>query len=581
MNTATDRDSRFWVAVIAAVGVLSLWKLWLIRDVIWDDNCWLLSAYATSSLTEFLDTGWNQFRRPILGTLMYYLYGLHKTSDAFYLVWHSLTLISEISSPILLFYLVRALFPGQQALAFFTAIAFILFHLDHSLPYVSAIHYRIGQAFALGSLLLTVRSVTPGAGIRWLPYAAALALALISHSILIEPAIALEPGRALIIGWLLYASGSRGAPWIRRALAYTLPFLFAILPLALHKILYRPYGIYAGTYPTNPFFFLEWNKNLTELWRLLVRDWFTLLRDARHTDLPGIIAWVLTLGILLFAAQKLQRMQQATVGDTSKPDGGGTNATTLRLRHALMLGLVLLLPSVWLFEYAGLDTILFGSQDNVHAVFMQPGYALLIGAGMTWVFRKFSGNRNSWRALFLLLPLSLGALINNASLDFFRDSWRQQSLFWHAFVQRFPTLPERADFLFDIRGQGGITDLRNHFDHEAWLNLLYSRATRPADFKRYRVMTLEDFAGYARKNPAWPAGEQKYERVTQLGPEAIEPRRLIPVLYAGGRIFVGREILERFGNQVPYWPWLQNFQQSGTGQATEQDFPWRGRIEGF
>lgn len=568
-------------SAIGLLAILSFWKLWLIRDVIWDDNCWLLSAYATSSLSEFLDTGFNQMQRPLVGVLMYYLFGLHKTSELFYLVWHGLTLITEIASPLLLFYLVRQLFPGQQLLAVFTAFAFVLLHLDHSLPYVSAINYRLGQTLSLTSLLLTASAIGQGSRIGWKKYVMALALGLISHSVLMEAAIALEPGRIAIIGWVFYVSGARGTALARRTAAYSAPFLVAIVPLVVHKILHKPYGIYAESYVTNSSFFLNFNKNLEELWYLLVRDWFGLIKVARYTDIAGVVSWVLSAMLLVLV---IRHLAKSTVGEA--PHAVSLSMTkeapAPRICHAILLALLLLLPPLWLFEYAGLDTTLFGSQNNAHAIFMQSGYALLLGAGLTGLCRKYVVRASHWKTALLVLPLSLGALINNGSIDLFHKSWRDQTRFWQTFVDRFPSLPERADFLFDIRGQGTLSDLRNHYDHEIWLNLLYSDATGPADFKRYRVMTLEDFAGHARKNPTWPTGSQRFERVTQLGPEAIDTRQLIAVLYAGNQLYVGHEILERFGKQVPYWPLLRNHDASEAISPNKtRRTPWRTRLEGF
>lgn len=581
MNASTGRDSKLRVSAITALCILSFWKLLLVRDVIWDDNAWLLSIYATSGLSEFLDTGWNQFRRPVLGTLMYYLLGLHRTSDAFYLVWHGLTLSAEIASPILLFYLMRQLFPRQQTLAFFTASAFILFHLDHSLPYASAVHYRIGQVFALGSLYLTALSFRPPTGIRWRYYLAALAFGVIAHSVLIEPAIALEPGRILIIGWLVYSTGNRGAN-LKRLLMYGAPFLITIVPLAVYKALHKPYGIYAGTYPTDPFFFTNISKNLSELWQLLIRDWFTLLKVARHTDLAGVSAWFLTLILLYFVLKRMSAAPSHGLGNAPVDPDIDANGPALRLPHAFLLGLFFLVPPIWLFEYAGLDTVLFGSQDNAHAIFMQTGYALLLGTTLAWLYQRYLQVPNPLRVLLLVLPLSLGALTNNVSLDLFRESWRHQAGFWNAFVERFPVLPERADFLFDIRGQGGFSDLRNHYDHEVWLNLLYSQGQNPADFKRYRVITLEDFGNHVKRDIAWRSGERNIERVTQLGPESISPRRLISVLYVNNQLFIGREITDRFGKQPPYWPWLQA--RGGETQLPLKtpettSYPWRNRLQ--
>lgn len=568
-------------AAIGLLAILSFWKLWLIRDVIWDDNCWLLSAYATDSLISFLDTGFNQMQRPLVGVLMYYLFGLHKTSELFYFVWHGLTLITEIASPLLLFYLVRRLFPDQYLLAVFTAFAFVLFHLDHSLPYASATNYRLGQTLGLTSLLLTAAALGRASEIGWKKYVAALTLGLIAHSVLMEAAIALEPGRIAIIGWLLYVSGSRGTILVRSTAAYGAPFLIAAVPLVMHKILHKPYGIYAENYVTNPSFFLNFDKNLGELWGLLVRDWFGLIKIARHVDTAGVVSWVLSAILLVVVVRHLTI---STAGGTPRAvDSTAAKETPAsRLRHAVLLALALLLPPLWLFEYAGLDTILFGNQNNVHAIFMQGGYALLLGAGMAWIHGRYVVPATRWKTAILVLPLSLGALVNNGSIDLFHKSWRDQTRFWHAFVDRFPSLPERADFLFDIHGQGVLSDLRNHFDHEIWLNLLYSRSVGATDFKRYRVVTLENFANHARKTPAWHTGTQNIERITHLGPESIDPRQLVVVLYYDNRVWVNEEILKQFGAQTPYWPWLQKQRPPVTDAPQgSSHFPWRSRLEGF
>jgi len=201
---------------------------------------------------------------------------------------------------------------------------------------------------------------------------------------------------------------------------------------------------------------------------------------------------------------------------------------------------------------------------------------------LTWVCRKYAVLASHWKTALLVLPLSLGALINNGSIDLFHKSWRDQARFWHAFVDRFPSLPERADFLFDIRGQGALSDLRNHYDHEIWLNLLYSRAVGATDFKRYRVVTLEDFVKHTRKTPAWHTGTQNIERITHLGPESIDPRQLVVVLYYDNRVWVNGEILKQFGTQTPYWPWLQKKRPPITDAPRESShFPWRSRLEGF
>ena len=113
---------------------LSYARLWTIRDGIWDDNCWLLSAYATENLGQFLETGFAELRRVGYGIFLYFFFGLHRDSDYFYAVLHSLNLLTQIGTPWLIYLLVRSLFPAYSLYAVLSALAFVSSRLTSRFP---------------------------------------------------------------------------------------------------------------------------------------------------------------------------------------------------------------------------------------------------------------------------------------------------------------------------------------------------------------------------------------------------------------------------------------------------------------
>jgi hypothetical protein len=141
-------------------------------------------------------------------------------------------------------------------------------------------------------------------------------------------------------------------------------------------------------------------------------------------------------------------------------------------------------------------------------------------------------------------------------------------------MQRFPTLPPKADFFIDVRNSAYFSDLRIYFDLESGLNLLYARDTEPASFRRYRVFTTEDYINAARQRRLNRLDMNPIDRNSHWGPETLDPTKFIVVLYIDGKLYVGSEIRQRF-RAVPYDNWLDN--RLPPGDAA-QAYPLRQRV---
>ena len=78
-----QKEIPFAKTFIAILAVLAYGRIYFLRDVFWDDNCWLLSVYASKDIIEYLNTGWFELRRVSLGLFTYYFFSLHRSRDLF------------------------------------------------------------------------------------------------------------------------------------------------------------------------------------------------------------------------------------------------------------------------------------------------------------------------------------------------------------------------------------------------------------------------------------------------------------------------------------------------------------------
>lgn len=529
---------------IALVAILSFWKIWLIRDVMWDDNCWLLARYATDGLDAFLKTGFYEMRREALGVYTYFLHGLHRDTDYFFPAVYGITALTQIGSPILLYYIVRSLAPERPLLAALTGIAFVGFHLDHNLVYISAINYRLGLMFMLASLLLTAKAISARSRHAAWQLAAVLCAAPVYY-VLFEGAVTLEAARLIVIITAFHNAGLRRMAIMKRALMWWAPFLVLCLPLIAYKFLYKPYGIYQGSYSFDLWRLLNFSENLTELRLVLASDWLRFWKFWGYADITSSLAGLLAAALIFVVLRKAIPASGEYYPPAPTVDAQPVTISWPVFFRILLVGIGILLPPVLLFQATGLSITFLGAQDNTHTIMLLPGYALIMGNLLAAFLstRTKSLVTKNLAALFIACILGLGIYYNNLAIDIFRDSWRTQSQFWRAFLQKFPALPESADFMIDARLPTYYPDLRGSFDFEFPLNLLYARSTDPGQFRRYRVFTAEEFYRGYLVNKRGAVDMKPIERTLHLGKETLDPGKFIVVRYDGTKLQINNEIV--------------------------------------
>jgi len=557
-HTVVSAPKVLMLALLFAV--LEFGRVSFIRDGIWDDNCWLLSAYASDNLWQFLNTGFVEARRVPFGAFLYGLFGLHRDTEFFYPAWHALTLATLAIPPFLLYLLLRELFPAKQGLALLSALAFVVFPLDYTSPYASGINYRLGLLFGLASLYLTVISVSPQR-CRPVGLVAALFSAAVSYYVFMEAAVALEPARLYLIAWRRHDPAVSRQTWARRTLTVAAWFALVAAPLVIYKLAFKTYGIYAGIYGFDPAFLLRFWDIAKAAGHFAFSHWIIL---ARHPDIAtGATYAAGALGTL--AAFVLLRRGLAT-GALKEP------AETHRRRepwHFLALTLLLALPPVLLF-HAFSRPISWG-MNSTHAVLSQAGYAMLLGIALHAGLRR--GGRRPWVVALLSLWVGAGVFFANLNTDQYRESWTQQSRFWRAFMDRFPALPERAAFFFDVQDGALYSDLVIYYDFELQFNLLYADSRDPSRFRRYPVYTMEELK-LSGTNPS--SGMTPIVRTTHLGQETLDPRQFVVVRYRDGRLLVNGEIVHEIPD-ISYRSWADK--PAPVLPQRIADYPLREKLE--
>lgn len=564
--TTTRRDSL--PLVLAAFALLSYGRVWLLHDGIWDDNTWLFSRYATGSLREFLETGFVELRRESQGAFLYSLLSLYRSTDWFYPLLHSINLTVQILAPILLYHLVRNLWPNNAALAMFIALSLIAFPLDHTLPYISAINYRLSLLLSLFSLFCTERALATGR-LRPTPLVLALLSGGISSYVFLEAGIALEPARLLIVWHVLSRTPFPHLASLGPATISWSPFALLAIPLVYFKLRYKPYGLYEGMYPGDPLFFLDLGYVWDSLRQIYVFERMELKRavtlDSAWATVLAACAVVLVF-ITIMKAERSPRSGELLLDAAARPIlTSALGAAWSSSWASLVFGLVLFIPPASLFLYAHLPFA--GEQHNTHAALLQLGSSFILGTGLWLLYRTGSHlQRPRLLALCLSLVLAGGVFINNKYLDLYFHSWQEQSRFLDLFLQRFPGLPDKAAFFFDVRDSAYFSDLRNSADFEFFLNLSYATSTAPEKFHRYHAYSMEQYRPYRVYPPEefskdlmrrrWPPpGQAVIINPTHWGTDVFHAADFIVVRYRDNELLVNREILRRYPD-IEYKLWL-------------------------
>lgn len=370
----------------------------------------------------------------------------------------------------------------------------------------------------------------------------ALLLSGISYYFLAEGTIALEPARLFMIGLILHNKRYKTNEVIIYSLQYWSPFIMLCIPIVLYKLLYRPYGIYSGTYSCDMLFFLNWKRHRNYLAMLFGRNWSYLLRgETQYLSLwsviSGMVAFITTYCIL--KNKCADESDYKEIGHIFIcPE---TRSGTTSINMIILLGLLLLVPVVMLYEYA--DREFNVGLLSRHGCLMQFGNAVIIGGLICVIFNKIftiSKYKKQYITISMALLLGLGTFFNNLNLDLYFAEWKQEKQFYEAFLKRFPTLPKKSDFMFDVKVGPPVKYLLVLYEFEFPINMLYAESNKPEQFRSHKVTDWYYLNTYKKIGPT------KYEDLSHWGKDIYDTRELIVIRWRPGEFLVNREIVKKY-----------------------------------
>jgi len=563
---------EFPPVAIALIALFSYGKIYFFKDIVWDDNCWLLSTYASSNLEQFLNTGFYEVRRVPMGIFLYNLFKLHKITENTYLIWHTMNIIIQVATPVFLYLFIKNVSKERQLLSLFIGITFIVFPLDYTLPYLSAITYRIATLLTIVSFYLTERAFAKEKP-RFPFIFISLLLSGLSHYVFMELTVVFEPARLFVIGYIMHKKGYTNKALIKKTVLYSMPFLILCVPLTIYKLMFKPYGIYDGVYKTDFLFFLKIGEHEKLMRVLLLQQWKLLLGYIKDTSLWSI---VLSVAAAPFTGLVLLRM----VMESKERAVSIGSATLEALKPILIVGFLFFIFPVLLLEFAGRE-IGFGFNSS-HFNQMQIGYAIIVGSLLYKLYTMLLSIplKEKWITFFAVLLIGVGVFFNNLNLDLYLKANDKQKQFWRAFTNRFPSLPDGATIMMDVRDfyYYDTTDLDNTYDLELSLNLLYTDSMEPDKFRKYKAFASEEFKPeMTEKFRCNQMNEEKMERMSHFGKEALNPCEFVVVRYRDNELLVNDEIVERYPD-IPYKNWA-NKKISQLPEPTA--YPLRYKLKGY
>ena len=535
---------------IVFLTAISFGRLLLLRDVFWDDNCWLMSAYTSNNLREFLGTGFTELRREPIGTFFYYFFRLHKTFEGVFVIWQTVSIGIQVLSAVLLYVFFKDVFKNTQ-LAFLIAVCFIICPIDSTTPVFVSLPYRLGLMLTILSFLLTYKALVAKGG-KWLFFVTAMICTGFAQYVFIEGVVAVEPARLFMIGYVIFQKKVTRQVLLRKTMKFWLPFGLVCVPLVIYKLMNRPYGIYEGAYTSNRMFLFDIDKHIQVLRHLFFYPVFYLKRISHVSPWSVGFGFCTFAGVLLILKRMMAKPEpdmgnrRGLTGDDSAEESKRT-LPSVKLQY--LSAVLLLIPPILLYEFAG--RVPRNGPTSRHAIVLKPGYAILLGTTIYVLFIIVRTSRLKGRILLVVTSLIVGggAFINNLNLDLYFRGWRMQQAFWRAFTSRFPALPADAAFLIDVEGWSGSglenSDLDNYYDFEFVLNMLYVQSIKPTYFRKYKVIAAEDWIKHEGFS------DDSFVRKSHWGRDVISLSEVIVVYYSEGQLFVNKEIVARYPD-APY-----------------------------
>lgn len=571
MTKLKDKNSVLFPLFIIVLALLSFGRTMALRDVAWDDNCWIMSCYFTNDLEGFLNTGFYELKRVPMGILYYYYYSLHKLTDHAYLIWNSFNMIVQVLSPLVLYFFIKNTLKGERLLAFLIAASFIICPIDTTLPYYANINYRLGTLFCILSFYLTERALAGKTS--WPLLLSAMASSAFPVYFLLETAITLEPARLLLIGHLLSKKYPERKTLIKQTLVYWLPFVALCIPLVLYRLTSKPYGIYSSTYTMDPYFFMNIRMHVKVLRHFLFYNWFIYARLIGNTTALSIAFGLLAMIIGALFKNRFSGSVMDGPLDTqhSKTDW---SSNLKALRHIFIFSLMLILPPIMMYEFSG--RVPAPGMEGRHGTILLFGYSIAFGSLLYCLYRTLLSAGKKQAKVLIILFLGIGVFFNNVNLDLYAMGEEYQRNFWRAFTSRFPALPDKASFLIDANANSPFynADLEAYYELELPLNMLYARSTAYNEFLNYRVYAISE--GVREEWKQSPS--LTFQRYSHAGKDTFISDDMIFIHYRDGDLRVNREILDKYPD-APYKMWLDK--DPPQFSRTVPSYPLRYKFKGF
>jgi len=579
MQTLTDTKSAKWEhyyfpLLIVLMAVLSYIRIFFLNNVYWDDHLYLQVIYTSNNISDFLNTGgWFQLRRVPQGIIIYLMLNLFKISNHAYIILHLITIATQIITPIFLYLLINKLYRNRIA-AFIIGSSLIIYPLDTTVPVFTTLMYRFGLMFSVISFYLTRRAFADK--IRWFYMIIALLISGVSHYFFVEATVALEPARLFLIGFILHNKGYKINEVINRALKYWSPFFLLCVPLVLYKLLYKPYGIYAGFYTSDILFFLRWKLHLRYLAMLFFGNWVYLLGRIEYLSCWSVISGLIALLIAYYMLRKryedesgLEELGHLFILPCPRGRSGKT-----RINMIIVLGLLLLVPVVIMHELFA-DTPLGVEYNTRRGCIMQFGNALIIGGLICIIInRSFTTlkHKKQYITLSVAALLGLGTFFNNLNIDRYFELWEQQKQFYTSFIERFPALPKKSTFIFDIQANMPLKGFHYAYYNAAYyINMLYAESKKPEKFREHKV------AAWWFLKKEYQIDTSKYEMGSHWGNNVYDTRELIVIRWQPGEFLVNREIV----NKYPHVHYKYMADKDIPIIPSESTYPLRGKMKPF
>jgi len=394
--------------VLATVAVLAYGLLLPQLGFYWDDlpMSWIRYQLGTEAMTRYFSTN-----RPIWGLLYQLTTRLFPQVPIY---WQVFALSLRWLTGLLVWVIMRELFPKRTRLALSTALLFLLYpgFNQQSGAYLYS-HFFSVLSFFLLSIYLMLRAQNER---FWLWTSLAMlcsALNLWMH----EYFFTLEIARAAIIWILLRDQQLDIKPRLQRTLNLWTPYLGLFVVAVFSRLfifnnqIYEIGGNQAGSTPFNLLTTIP-----VSLWKVTVAAWSQVFRvpdlavDGPRTTLVYGAITLVTYGVVVFA---LFMNQAKSVEKSDKKDA----------YWVMGLGVFILLVAGWPFWLTGVP-ISLGYPANRASLSFMLGVSLLLAGLLSLLPRRLD-----WIFLAVFVSLAAGRQFQWSN-DFRRDWNKQKNLFW-------------------------------------------------------------------------------------------------------------------------------------------------------